>query len=281
VHLARNIEATELPFAMRKPLANGDVSILTYHSVAPTVPRRLRAFRVHPHHFEDQARHIRAAGYCTLTVSELVNMRAAGALPEKSVVLTFDDGFADFHTQVLPVLSRYGLKATLYVVAGYVGDTSRWLEDEESRSLPMVTWSQLRDIAKSGVEIGAHTMSHPSLDSIDLSHARIEITESKRALEDGLGISVESFAYPYGNFSGAVRDLVVAAGYASACAVGYATSSPRDDRFALSRHMVRDNADLPDFDALLEGRPALLRCLGDRARSTAWTYVRHTLNGSR
>jgi peptidoglycan/xylan/chitin deacetylase (PgdA/CDA1 family) len=266
---------------MGKPLANGNVSILTYHSIAPRAPRRLRAFCVHPDQFEDQARHIQAAGYHTLTVSELVSMRAAGAVPAKSVVLTFDDGFADFHKAVLPVLLRYGLTATLYVTAGYIGDTSRWLEDEESRSLPMLTWSQLRDIARSGIEIGAHTMSHPSLDTIRLSHARVEITQSKRALEDGLGISVESFAYPYGNFSTAVRDLVVAAGYASACAVRYATSSPRDDRFALSRHMVRDDADLPEFDALLAGKLALLRCLGDRARSTAWTHVRHMLNGSR
>jgi peptidoglycan/xylan/chitin deacetylase (PgdA/CDA1 family) len=232
----------------------GKVSILTYHSVAPTAPRRFRAFCVHPQNFEDQVRHIRASGYSALTVSELVRLRAAGAVPEKSVVLTFDDGFADFHTVVLPVLLRYGLTATLYVVAGCIGVTSRWLE-QECRSLPMLSWSQLLDIAKSGIEIGAHTMSHPSLDTIRLSQARIEISQSKRSLEDGLGISVESFAYPYGNFSGAVRDLVVAAGYASACAVRYATSSSLDDRFALSRHIVRDGTDLSDFDALLAGRP--------------------------
>jgi peptidoglycan/xylan/chitin deacetylase (PgdA/CDA1 family) len=143
---------------------------------------------------------------------------------------------------------RYGLTATLYVVAGCIGDTSRWLEREECRSLPMLSWSQLLDIAKSGIEIGAHTVSHPSLDTIRLSQAQVEILQSKCSLEDGLGISVESFAYPYGNFSRAVRDLVVAAGYASACAVRYATSSSLDDRFALSRH-------LSDFDALLAGRP--------------------------
>jgi peptidoglycan/xylan/chitin deacetylase (PgdA/CDA1 family) len=265
---------------MRKRLA-GNVSILTYHSVAPTAPRRFRTFCVHPQHFEDQARHIRATGYCTLTVSELVRLRAAGAVPAKSVVLTFDDGFADFHAVVLPVLLRYRLTATLYVVAGCIGDTSRWLEHEECRSLPMLSWSQLLDIAKSGIEIGAHTMSHPSLDTIRLSQAQVEISQSKRSLEDRLGISVESFAYPYGNFSRAVRDLVVAAGYASACAVKYATSSPLDDRFALCRHIVRDGTDLPHFDALLAGRPAVLRCLSDRARSTAWTYVRHMLNGNR
>jgi peptidoglycan/xylan/chitin deacetylase (PgdA/CDA1 family) len=214
-------------------MPNGAVPILTYHSVAASVPRRLRPYCVHPRRFEDHARHIRDAGYCTLTVSDLVRMRAAGAVPTNSVVLTFDDGFADFHEAALPILMRHGLTATLYMVAGHIGGTSGWLEDEESRSLPMLTWSQLREIAKTGIEIGAHTMSHPPLDTVRPSRARIEIVQSKRPLEDGLGSAVESFAYPYGYLSNAVRDLVVAAGYASACAVRYATSSPRDDPFAL------------------------------------------------
>src|SRR5262245_48176936 len=129
-------------------MSSGAVPILTYHSVAASVPRRVRPYCVHPRRFEDQAQHIREAGYRTFTVGDLVRMRAAGAVPAKSVVLTFDDGFADFHETALQILMRYGLTATLYVVAGHIGSTSRWLEDEESRSLPMLTWSQLREIAK-------------------------------------------------------------------------------------------------------------------------------------
>lgn len=256
---------------------SGAVPILMYHSVAANPPQRLRPYCVHPRRFEDQARHIRKAGYCTLTVSDLVRMRAAGAVPAKSVVLTFDDGFADFHETALPILIQQGLTATLYTVAGHIGGTSGWLEDEKCRSLPMLTWSQLREIAKAGIEIGAHTMSHPPLDTVRPTHARIEIVQSKRSLEDGLGSAVASFAYPYGYLSNAVRDLVMAAGYTSACAVRYATSSPRDDPFALPRHIVRHDADGPDFDALLAGRPAPLRTFYDRARSTTWTCMRQTL----
>jgi peptidoglycan/xylan/chitin deacetylase (PgdA/CDA1 family) len=262
-------------------MPSGAVPILTYHSVAAGSPRRMRRYCVHPRRFEDQARHIREAGYCTLTVSDLVRMRAAGALPPKSVVLTFDDGFADFHEAVLPILTQHGLTATLYVVAGHIGGTSGWLDDEESRSLPMLTWSQLREIAKTGIEIGAHTMSHPPLDSVRPKRACIEIVQSRRSLEDGLGSAVESFAYPYGYLCGAVRDLVVAAGYSSACAVRYATSLPRDDPFTLPRHIVRHDANMPDFEALLAGRPGRLRTLYDRTRSTAWTWVRQTLNWDR
>jgi peptidoglycan/xylan/chitin deacetylase (PgdA/CDA1 family) len=248
-----------------------------YHSISASELRRFRPFTVQPERFEEQARYIRDEGYSALTISELIRMRDANALPEKAVVLTFDDGFADFHETALPILVRYRLMATLYVVSGYLGRTSEWLDYADAKSLRLLSWPQLAEIEKNGIEIGAHTLSHPPLDTLPLGRARDEIVLSKRHLEDRLGVDIKSFAYPYGYYSKSVRDLVVSAGYTSACAVRYAISPPDDDRFALCRHIVRHDADMAYFEALLAGKASRVRAIYDRLRSQTWKCMRQTL----
>src|SRR3954449_3067340 len=123
------------------------VPILMYHSIAREAGRRFRPFVVAPEQFAEQIAYLDQAGYTPLTVSELVRAwayRGIG-LPTRPVVVTFDDGFADFHTAALPVLARYGFSATLYVATGYIGDTSRWLAAEGEGERPMLTWAQLAE----------------------------------------------------------------------------------------------------------------------------------------
>lgn len=253
--------------------------ILMYHSISSNASRRFRPFTVRPERFKEHVQYIRDEGFSALTVSELIRMRAAGpdASPENAIVLTFDDGFADFHETALPILTQYGLTATLYVVSGHLGGTSHWLDRAGAGSRPLMSWSQLSEIVKSRIEIGAHTVSHPALDTLSLGRAKEEIVSSKRHLEDGLGVEVKSFAYPYGYYSKAVRDLVVSAGYTSACAVRYATSSSDDDRFALCRHIVRHDADISHLGSLLANKMPSVRIVYDRLRSEAWTCLRHAL----
>ncbi len=248
-----------------------------YHSISASTPRRLRPFTVQPERFEEQARYIRDQGYCSVTVTDLVRMRDEGALPDKVVALTFDDGFADFYETALPILTKYRLTATLYVVSGYVGNTSRCLDHAGAQSLRFLSWSQLAEIEAHGIEVGAHTISHPALDTLSIGRAREEIVLSKRHLENGLGAKINSFAYPYGYYSQVVRDLVVSAGYTSACAVRYATSSSHDDRFALCRQFVRHDADMSCFEALLAGKGQRVRTIYDRVRSQTWRCVRQAL----
>ncbi|MGH7870054.1 MAG: polysaccharide deacetylase family protein [Candidatus Dormibacteraceae bacterium] len=87
-------------------------------------------------------------------------------VPEKTVVITFDDGFADFYREALPLLQNYRYTATLYVATGFVGGTSRWLGSCGEGDRPMLTWSTLREIAALGIEIGANTHTHPELDRL-------------------------------------------------------------------------------------------------------------------
>ena len=198
--------------------STGLIPILMYHSVSERVSRRFRTFSVTPALFREHCRYLQEGGYSTLTVSDLADLlrRDARALPERPVILTFDDGFADFREQALDVLVAGGLTATLYVVADYLGGQSRWLRDRGEEQRRTLSWSELREVHAAGVECGSHSRTHPQLDVEPEARARDEIFGSKKALEDGIGAAVRSFAYPFGYFNRRVRELVRESAYESA-----------------------------------------------------------------
>lgn len=253
---------------------NGSTPILMYHSIADLAAPRFRQFTVPPALFADHMTYLYQHDYTPLTVTQACAQRAA-SLPGKPVVITFDDGFADFYTNALPILSRYHFPATLYVTSGFVGSTSRWLRHLGEADRPMLTWEQLAEINTCGIECGSHSQHHPQLDSIPVELARQEIVGSKHHLEDRLSQPVLSFAYPFGYHSAAVRQLVRAAGYTSACAVAYKISSAASDPFALERLKISADTDINMLAALLSRSGAQVALAYLRARSVIWQLVRH------
>jgi peptidoglycan/xylan/chitin deacetylase (PgdA/CDA1 family) len=94
--------------------------------------------------------------YTSMTVTQFVALaKRETEFPKRPVVLTFDDGFADFYLAALPVLGRCGFPATLYVATAFVNETSRWLDREGEAGRPMLNWQQLREISARGIECGA------------------------------------------------------------------------------------------------------------------------------
>ena len=254
------------------------IPILMYHSISAGCGPRFQRFAVSPAAFREHARFLSAHGFQSLTVSQLVAaLDGEAALPPKPVVLTFDDGFADFYEAALPILLEFGLTATLYVVSGAIGGTSDWLAGIGEGDRRLVGWRQLDEIRRSGIEIGAHTVTHAALDLLPIGAAKAEIARSKRDLEEGLGASVLSFAYPFGYYNEDVRGLVKDQGYASACAVRYAMSSLADDRFALARHIALDGWDGETLGNVLAGHPPTLSNFYDQTRSRAWSAVRQSV----
>lgn len=118
----------------------------------------------------------------------------------------------------------------------------------------MLTWEQISEIDSCGIECGAHSATHPQLDTLAPPAAREEIVLSKLVLEQQLGRQVPTFAYPYGFYNSTVRQLVQQAGYSSACAIKHAMSAVTDDRFALARIIVDSDTDVKRFSRLAEGQ---------------------------
>ncbi len=251
-----------------------------YHSISGNASTKFRQFTVPPALFAEQMAFLHQLRYTPLTITQLLNRRSqiGSALPERPVVITFDDGFADFFTEAFPVLKRYGFTATLYVSTAYVNGTSRWLEREREATRLMLTWEQLIEVSASGIECGAHSHSHPQLDTLPCSVAQNEIVLSKRLLEKHLEQEIFSFAYPYGYYTAQVRQLVRETGYTSACAVRHAMSSEADDPFSLVRLMVRADSNIEEFAALLTGHSSSLAAAAykiyARVRTPVWQLVR-------
>ncbi len=256
------------------------VPILMYHSISDIANPRFRQFTVSPTLFAEQMAYLRQHAYTPITVTQFMRALFPGetALPDRPVVLTFDDGFADFFKDALPVLKRYNFTATLYVSTAFIEGTSRWMRHERETARLMLTWKQLAEISKSGIECGAHSHSHRQLDTLPNPVARDEILQSKRLLEDHLGQEIFSFAYPYGYYTARIRQLVREVGYASACAVRHAMSSETDDPFSLARLMVRADTTIKEFAALLTGRSSspvtATYKIYARARTPVWQLFR-------
>jgi peptidoglycan/xylan/chitin deacetylase (PgdA/CDA1 family) len=218
-------------------LDGGMPVVLMYHSVA-SADQDPYLVTVSPARFEQQMRWLRRRGLRGTSVRELREARAAGA-GQGLVALTFDDGYADFAEQVLPVLRAYDFSATVFVIAGLLGGENAW--DVEGPRKALMTAGQVRQMAEAGIEIGSHGLRHVRLPAAADAALSQEIEASRSILRDVSGQDVPGFCYPYGDVDGRVVSGVRAAGYDYGCAIW---PSEHTGEHALPRTYIGD-ADSP------------------------------------
>ena len=250
------------------------IPILMYHSISGGGAPGFRRFTLRSDLFAAQMACLREQGCNTLSVAGLLNARRQKSLPEKPVVLTFDDGFLDFYTDALPVLQQHNAAASLFIPTRYLGGTSLWLRDIGEGGRPLISRGQLIEIANAGVDCGAHTHSHCHLDMVDPTRGRRELSQSKEILEQIIGQAVTTFAYPYGHHHAEARQWVVDAGFQAACAVRNALSHSGDDLFALARITITNRTDVRQLAALLAGRGLPLAAPGEKLVTRLWRQYR-------
>ncbi len=245
------------------------IPILLYHSLRAEATDRYRRFSIDPGQFAEQMEHIAAGGFQTLTVSQLAAVLAdpTASLPERPLVITFDDGFEEWHSVALPTLTRLGLRATAYIVTGSLGGRSRWLAPLGEGDRPMLSESQVRDLDEGGVEIGAHGHRHIPLDEMSFSDAVRDIDTSRARLEEIVRHPVLTFAYPFGSHTGRIKRYVETSGFGSACAVKQALSHSNDDRFALARATVGSDVSMQRLDSWIRGEELPLSWRGERLQT--------------
>ncbi|MFD5793455.1 polysaccharide deacetylase family protein [Streptomyces diastatochromogenes] len=252
-------------------MSDAAVPILMYHAVASAPNDATRALSVAPEAFAEQMALIGDLGLTPVTTADLAaRWRSGRPLPDRPVLITFDDGYEGVHRHALPVLAKHGFPATLFVSTGWIKgayDTGGGLD-------AMLDWQQVRDLADGGVEIGGHSHSHPQLDQLDDATLRGELVRSTEIVTGELGARPVSFAYPYGYSSRQVRWAVREAGYAQALAVGNGLARRRQGPYALQRVTVRRGTDVEEFERLLQGRAITRNFAKDRALTKGYALVR-------
>lgn len=208
-----------------------------FHSVtgAPITPAT-RGAHVTREEFAQYVAFLVQHGYTGISCADFIAVRAGELTPPaKPVVLTFDDGYTELYENVYPALSVLEWRYTVFLVMNKIGKTSDW---EGSAGEPLLNWLQIREMDAAGVEFGAHSLTHPSLPKIEPKEAMWEIMGSKYALEDALQNPVHSFAYPYGHYNPAVRDMVGESGYQLAVTTQHGRARPADNPLELPRVSV-------------------------------------------
>jgi peptidoglycan/xylan/chitin deacetylase (PgdA/CDA1 family) len=188
--------------------------VLMYHSIAPTDGDPF-SVTVSPGHFERQMRWLAENGWRGVSVLDLLAARSVNA-DSGLVGLTFDDGYADFTTAVLPQLARWGFTATAYVVARNLGGYNDWETHGPRKQL--MTAAHLREVAAAGMEVGSHGLQHVRLPLADDAELRAAVADSREVLSQAISAEVVGFSYPWGAVDDRTIQAVRKAGYEYACA---------------------------------------------------------------
>jgi peptidoglycan/xylan/chitin deacetylase (PgdA/CDA1 family) len=240
-----------------------DVPVLMYHEVSPTPHPSLRRYTVTVRQFARQMRWLAALGYQAIDMDALVRARLGqSSLPKRPVLITFDDGFQGSADHALPVLRAHNFTAVFYLVAGLMGETSRWMLPEVGVELSLMSWETARVLAAEGFQCGAHTVTHPRLAGLDPARCRAELVDARRRLEDELGRPVVHLAYPFGSYDPGVQGIAAEAGYVTACSTRAGLSGADDDLLALHRVTIYGHDSLFDFACRLRTGTAVRERFG-------------------
>lgn len=220
------------------------VPILLYHYIRYPIPGDRLGFglSVPPPMFHQQMQYLAANGFHVISLHQAVQaVLGQGGLPSRPIVLTFDDGYADFFYQAVPELRRWGFTATSFVITGRVGWSG------------YMSWSQISAADAMGFTIGAHTVDHYAIAALPPARAQWEMQQSRDTLAAVLGHPIRDFAYPYGSFNG--YDTVLARQLGFECAVSTISGAWhwRDELYYMYRLRIGGGFTMYDFARWIGG----------------------------
>jgi peptidoglycan/xylan/chitin deacetylase (PgdA/CDA1 family) len=215
-----------------------------YHSISEHAGKeKHNKWRIKPKDFEKQMNWFYENNWKSFTISEIVKL---DNIPEKSFVITFDDGFEDTYTNAFPILKKYGFKATIYLVPNQ--KINYWEEKNTSVLSNLLNNEQILQMQNSGlIEFGSHTLSHVNLSTINNEQLRIELEKSKEEVEKIIKKECEAFAYPYGKFDEKIVKIVKEVGYKNATVVKRGLFIQDDDIFTIKRIGILGSESFFDF----------------------------------
>ena len=216
---------------------NRGVPVL-YHSVEPSEKNEVI---ISPDRLREQLQFIKDSGYTTLTISKfndyIINKKS---IPEKSILITFDDGYMDNYTNAFPILKELDMKATIFVITSVIDEGSYYLSSE-----------RIKEMSDYGIDIESHTATHSHLDQLTYEEQLKELKDSKEKIESITGKKVLSVAYPYGDLNEDSTKAVKEAGYSLAFTTNLGYSDRDDTPVKLDRIYVSSRYTMERFKSRL------------------------------
>ena len=223
-----------------KSLATGwtPVPILMYHAVEDEPrPAKYKHFYVTASEFAFHIRWLKTAGYQPISLDTLLSaMDGKAALPDKPIVLTFDDGYENLIRNAAPLLAELGWPYTVFLVSERIGQRNEWVVAEGYEPTPLLSWPQIHELSAQGfARFQPHTVTHPRLKELDEPMIRREIADCRDQLQDRLQTAMNCLCYPYGDYSPRVIEVAREEGMLMAVTTEFGRVRRNDDRFALPR----------------------------------------------
>ncbi len=190
-------------------------TIILFHKVTDEIDED--GLTVSSQRFAEYAENLKT-DFNVVSLGDLLRQLGSGVpFAERTVAITFDDGYLDNYQIAAKVLRQFGLPATFFITTAFIGSNIiPWWDEKHAENVEWMTWEQVRELKEEGFEIGSHTCNHLDLGKIKSDKARDEIFRSKEIIQDKLKSEVNLLAYPYGgekNMSDENRALVREAGY--------------------------------------------------------------------
>jgi peptidoglycan/xylan/chitin deacetylase (PgdA/CDA1 family) len=240
-----------------RSVSGARVPILMYHSVSDSLFGKSHPYyqiNCSPPVFARQMRWLRRNGYRTLNLTQMWTAMETGQDVAKTVVITFDDGYRDFYTDAFDAMRQCGFSATIFLATDRIQNTPVRID-----GVDYLTWSEVAELHKAGIQFGSHTVSHPDLRSLSPEQIEYELGCSKETIEQKLGAPVESFSYPFAfpeedkTFTQFLVGILENLGFENGVSTIIGRAGKHDNRYYLPRLPVNSWDDAALLRAKLEG----------------------------
>lgn len=228
-------------------MSKKEIPVLMYHQFLQHENKdaKIKSF-VTAKQFENHLKILKFLGYETITFKELEKIGMENRFKKKYIILTVDDGYKNNYEIMFPLLKKYNMKAVIFLVSDE--KYNRWdVEKYGEEKLELMDENQVKEMIESGlIEFGGHTLTHCDFDEVSGSAAQKEVFENRKKLEEKYGITLTTFAYPYGHLNSEVKKIVQDAGYKFAVSTDSGSGNIEDDRFEIRRSGI-DRTSYFDF----------------------------------
>jgi len=220
------------------------ITVLRYHSIEYEDSVRLwedeRFYNVAPDVFRDQMRYLKDNGFTAISLDDLLSIENEEKLPEKPVLLTFDDGHISHYDTALPELKKRGFKGVFFLVVNDIAKDNR------------LTWEHAARLKDAGMEIGSHGVNHVGMKNYSYQNLIIELKASKLELEERLGAHIKAFAIPRGLYSAKISNVARGMGYKLVFTSFAGNITLLSNPYCLRRMGIRSTYGMDEFKAIVE-----------------------------